>query len=65
MFTTNCPNEGFVGLYRGLTPAIATTPFYIGIQLSTYQFFKKKEIFFLFLSVRFYRRYFANINVSR
>ena len=38
-------NEGFVGLYRGLTPAIATTPFYIGIQLSTYQFLRKKDNF--------------------
>ena len=30
-------NEGFLSLYKGLIPAITTTPLYIGLQLSIYQ----------------------------
>ena len=32
--------DGIFGLYRGLTPALLSTPLYIGIQLSSYQYLK-------------------------
>lgn len=42
-FQKTIQNEGFLSLYKGLTPALLTTPIYIGIQLSTYQFLRKKD----------------------
>lgn len=35
--------DGIKGLYRGFTPAILSTPLYIGIQLSTYQYIKNSN----------------------
>lgn len=32
--------DGIAGLYRGFTPALLSTPLYIGIQLSSYQYLK-------------------------
>lgn len=37
-FKNTVKKEGFLSLYKGLLPALATTPIYIGLQLSTYQF---------------------------
>lgn len=35
--------NGISGLYRGFTPAILSTPLYIGIQLSSYQYIKNSN----------------------
>ena len=35
--------EGITALYKGFTPAITTTPIYIGLQLSTFQYLKNQD----------------------
>ena len=35
--------EGFFSLYKGFKPAILTSPIYIGLQLSSYQYLKNQE----------------------
>ena len=38
-------SEGITSLYKGFTPAILTTPLYIGLQLSSYQYIKNQDSF--------------------
>ena len=41
--TDTIKKEGFKSLYNGFTPAILTSPLYIGLQLSLYQSFKNRD----------------------
>jgi len=45
-FIDTIKNEGAVGLYRGFSPAIMTTPIYIGLQLSCFQYFRNQDNIF-------------------
>ena len=42
-FKQTIKNEGIVSLYKGFKPAILTSPIYIGLQLSSYQYFKNQS----------------------
>ena len=42
-FNNTIRKEGFKSLYNGFTPAILTSPLYIGLQLSLYQSFRNRE----------------------
>jgi len=42
-FTETVRKDGFLSLYRGFTPAILTSPVYIGLQLSIFQNLKNRD----------------------